>query len=149
MKILVLGGYGVFGGRLVQLLLRDGHNVWVAGRSLQEAQRFTEQHQGIPLQLDRSRDLSPILDVRPAVVVDASGPFQAYGDDALRVPEFCLEYGMSYLDWSDDARFTTRISELDAKAKAAGCFALSGASSAPAISASVVTALAAASRPST
>ena len=51
MKILVLGGYGVFGGRLVQLLLRDGHNVWAAGRNLQKAQRFTERHRGLPLQI--------------------------------------------------------------------------------------------------
>ena len=33
MKIVVLGGYGVFGSGLAELLLRDGHTVWLAGRS--------------------------------------------------------------------------------------------------------------------
>ena len=142
MKVLILGGYGVFGGRLAQLLLRDGHDVWVAGRSLQKAERFTERHGGQALQVDRCRDLEPILNVRPEVVVDASGPFQAYRANALRVPEFCLEHQINYLDLSDDGRFTARIGELDDKAKRAGRFALSGASSAPAISAAVVAALA-------
>lgn len=49
-----------------------------------------------------------------------------------------LENGLSDLDSSDDACFTALINELDAQAKCAGCFALSGASSVPAISASVV-----------
>lgn len=33
MKVVILGGYGVFGSRLANLLVRDGHQVWLAGRS--------------------------------------------------------------------------------------------------------------------
>ena len=32
MKVVVIGGTGVFGERLVRLLLRDGHQVVVVGR---------------------------------------------------------------------------------------------------------------------
>jgi nucleoside-diphosphate-sugar epimerase len=38
MRVVILGGYGVFGSRLAELLLRDGHDVWIVGRSLEKAQ---------------------------------------------------------------------------------------------------------------
>jgi predicted dinucleotide-binding enzyme len=37
-KVLLLGGYGVFGARLAKLLVIDGHDVCIAGRSLRAAQ---------------------------------------------------------------------------------------------------------------
>lgn len=52
MKVIILGGYGVFGGRLARLSLRDGHEVWVAGRSLDRALRFSREYGGQPLKLD-------------------------------------------------------------------------------------------------
>ncbi len=143
MKIVILGGYGVFGGRLARLLLRDGHCVWIAGRNLQKAERFAARYGGHPIQLDLRSGLQPILQADPHTVVDAAGPFQAYGDDAYRVAEFCIEHRINYLDLSDDESFTASIGRLDEQAKAAGCFVLSGASSVPAISSSVVTALSA------
>ena len=51
MKIVILGGYGVFGGRLAKLLMRDGHSVWIAGRSFLKAGRFTARYGGQPIQL--------------------------------------------------------------------------------------------------
>jgi saccharopine dehydrogenase-like NADP-dependent oxidoreductase len=138
MKIVILGGYGVFGGRLARLLIRDGHSVWIAGRSFLKAGRFTARYGGQPIQLDLTSGLQPIRQVNPHTVVDAAGPFQAYGEDAYRVAEFCIEHRINYLDLSDDGRFTAGIGQLDKQAKAAGCFVLSGASSVPAISSSVV-----------
>lgn len=32
MRIVILGGYGVFGSRLAELLVRDDHEVVIAGR---------------------------------------------------------------------------------------------------------------------
>ena len=41
MKIIVLGGYGVFGGRLCELLAQDRRiSLWIAGRSVQAAKTF-------------------------------------------------------------------------------------------------------------
>jgi hypothetical protein len=91
--------------------------------------------------VDIARDLTPIAEVAPLAVVDAAGPFQAYGDNPYRLARFCIEHGISYLDLSDDAAFTAGIAQLNAAAAAAGCFVLSGVSSVPAISAAAVTAL--------
>ncbi|ODS00660.1 hypothetical protein AUC69_07700 [Methyloceanibacter superfactus] len=95
------------------------------------------------MRLDRSGNLSPIADGAIDVVVDAAGPFGAYGGDPYRLPRYCLAHGIDYLDLSDDARFTAGIGDLDAAARGAGRFALSGASSVPGLSSAVVTALAA------
>jgi hypothetical protein len=141
MKVLVLGGYGVFGGRLARLLIADGVQVVIAGRNHEKASAFARDHGGEPLAIDIGKDLAPIAAAAPALVVDAAGPFQAYGSDPYRVARFCIRHGINYADLSDDAEFTAGIVALDRDALAAGCFALSGASSVPAISAAAVTAL--------
>jgi hypothetical protein len=138
MKILVLGGYGVFGGRLARLLIADGHDVVVAGRDAASASAFTRRYGGEPLVLDRQGDLSEITHAAPDLLVDAAGPFQAYGADPYRVARFCIAGGIDYADLSDDGEFTAGIAQLHAEAVAAGRFALSGASSVPAISAAAV-----------
>ncbi len=143
MRLVVLGGYGVFGSRLAELLRRDGHEVWIAGRSLAKATATAEALGGKPLRLDREGDLGVLQELAPDVLIDAAGPFQAYGEDPYRLVRACLDQRISYLDLSDDAVFTAGIAGLDRTAKAAGCFALSGASSVPAVSSSVVAALAA------
>lgn len=86
MKILILGGYGVFGGRLVQLLADLPElSLLIAGRSLTKAQAFCDAYQGAskltPVLLDRA-DIAQHLRIdTPDLIVDASGPFQNYGDD--------------------------------------------------------------------
>ncbi|MGA7328142.1 MAG: DUF4166 domain-containing protein, partial [Rhodomicrobium sp.] len=135
MRVLIVGGYGVFGGRLARLLIKDGLEVVVAGRDIKSAREFTQRAGGTPLKLDIAGDLMPIAKAAPSVVVDAAGPFQAYCGNPYRLAHFCIENGINYLDLSDDAAFTAGITQLDAAAAAAGCFALSGVSSVPAISA--------------
>lgn len=141
MKVIVVGGYGVFGGRLARLLVRDGFEVVIAGRDAEQAAAFAREHGGTPLALDLAGDLGPIAAAAPDLVVDAAGPFQAYGADPYRLARFCIANGIDYVDLSDDAAFTARIDALDAEAVAAGRFMLSGASSVPAISAAAVAAL--------
>ncbi len=138
MKVLILGGYGVFGGRLARLLLHDGVEVVVAGRDLSKATSFTKRYGGVPLFVDISKDLSPIAGAAPNLVADAAGPFQSYGGDPYRLARFCIDHKINYLDLSDDAAFTAGIAALNERALAQGCFALSGVSSVPAISASAV-----------
>ncbi|WP_088347429.1 MULTISPECIES: SDR family oxidoreductase [Rhodomicrobium] len=135
MKALILGGYGVFGGFLARLLLRDGVEVAVAGRDLAKASDFARRHGGRPIRVDIGGDLAPVADAAPDVVVDAAGPFQAYGADPYRLARFCIAHGMDYLDFSDDGAFTAGIAALDAEAKRAGRRVLSGVSTVPAISA--------------
>ncbi len=143
MKLLVLGGYGAFGGRLARLLLADGHEVIVAGRSERAARAFTDEHGGTPLSLDASDEKSlaaALIAHRPDCLIDAAGPFQAYAGHATA--RVALAAGAHYLDLSDDARFTAGITALDAEARAAERAAISGVSSVPALSSAATTALA-------
>jgi len=142
LRVLIIGGYGEFGGRLAQLLVRDGLNVVIAGRSFSKARHFCNANGGTPLQLDLTTDLHLIDTLKVDVVVDAAGPFQSYGEDEQRyhLARRTLECGAHYIDLSDDGEFSYGISCLDALAKQQQCFALSGASSTPALSGAVVTA---------
>jgi saccharopine dehydrogenase-like NADP-dependent oxidoreductase len=141
MRVLIVGGYGVFGGRLARLLVKDGFEVIIAGRDPHKAAEFSSQIGCDALEVDVAGNLAPIAKSGASVVVDAAGPFQAYGSDPYCLARFCIEHGINYLDLSDDAAFTAGIAELDAPAAAAGCFVLSGVSSVPAISAAAVRAL--------
>lgn len=76
-RVLVIGGYGVFGGRLSkQLAKHDDLEIIVAGRAIGCAQAHTDQHGGVPMVIDTSHDLNAIVaDIQPTVVIDAAGPF--------------------------------------------------------------------------
>ncbi|MEQ8557070.1 MAG: DUF4166 domain-containing protein [Henriciella sp.] len=142
--VLVLGGYGVFGGRLSKMLVQDGRfSVVVAGRRLDRARDFCDANGGEPLEIDlQAADLrARIADVSPFLVIDAAGPFQAYGEQPYRVADAAIAAGAHYLDLADDAGFTAGIDALDDAARKAGLTALSGVSSVPALSSSAVGAL--------
>ena len=141
--VLLVGGYGVFGGRLSRLLAGErGLRLVVAGRSLERAQRFCMAHGGVPLAFDRDGDLREQLRaIAPAIVIDAAGPFQSYGADGYRLARAALAMGAHYLDLADDANFVLAIGTLDDVAKATGRVAISGASSVPAISSAAADAL--------
>ena len=140
MRILLLGGYGVFGVRLARLLVADGHDVCIAGRSLDRAQACARDLGCRAMGLDRAGPLDAVADHQ--VVIDAAGPFHAYGADPYRLARAALAAGAHYLDLSDDAAFCLGISALDAEARRAGCCVLSGLSTVPALSSAAVRALA-------
>ena len=145
-RVLIIGGYGVFGGRLAQRLARDpGVAVHVAGRSRDKAAAFCDRWGGTPHAFDRrsAPDLQRLLTtLKPRVVVDAAGPFQTYGADPMRVARLTIEAGAHYLDLADDRDFVTGIGALDDLARRHGVAAISGASSVPALSAAAADALA-------
>jgi hypothetical protein len=143
-RIVIFGGYGVFGGRLARALSRASDiDVIVAGRSLEKAQAFCAQHGGSPVALDRQApDLAlRLADLTPSVVVDAAGPFQVYGDDPLVLARAAIACGAHYIDLSDDAAFTASIAGLDLAARERGVAVISGASSVPGLSSAAVDAL--------
>src|SRR5262245_20020140 len=97
LTVLIVGGYGTFGGRLAHLL-RDvnGLTLLIGGRSLSRAQEFCSAGgneappsrpaiEGIfsklrPVLFNRDADLlSQLRELAPDIAVDASGPFQSYG----------------------------------------------------------------------
>lgn len=143
MKILILGGYGVFGGRLAELLSDIAEiELLICGRNLSRAQAFCATYKGKarvrPLALDRA-DIAEALDIEaPDLVVDASGPFQDYGTDQYRVIAACIAARIDYLDFADAADFVFGVSQFDVEAEAAGIFVLSGVSSFPVLTAAVI-----------
>ncbi len=144
-KVLVVGGYGTFGGRLVKLLLDEPRlTLVVAYRSQESASRFCREvgraaAQLVPARFDREGDLdAQLARIVPDIVVDATGPYQAYGDAPYRLVEAAIRYGAHYLDLADGSDFVRGISAFDSAAKARGVFVLSGVSSFPVLTAAVL-----------
>ncbi|BBE33017.1 DUF4166 domain-containing protein [Sphingosinicella microcystinivorans] len=135
-RILLLGGYGGFGGRIAHRLAAAGHEVLVAGRSIARARAFCAQSPRlVPLAVDRRAIARALEDHRPDIVVDASGPFQAMAHD---IPAACIAARVHYVDIADARDFLCGIGALNAAARAAGVVVLSGASSVPALSGAAV-----------
>jgi saccharopine dehydrogenase-like protein len=138
--VVVLGGYGNFGKRVVMALAADrSYRVIVAGRDLQKA-RAVAGEVGSPAQaaaLDsRATDLATELQRLGAnVVVHTAGPFQ--GQDYV-VAKACIEARSHYVDLSDARAYVCGIGGLDPAARRNDVLVASGASSVPALSSAVV-----------
>ena len=143
MRVLILGGYGVFGGRLIELLADlPSLEIIVGGRNLEKAQSFCATHAGkfhlSPACVNRN-DISDALEAHePDLLVDGSGPFQDYGKDPYKVVRACIAAGVNYLDFADGADFVFGLSQFDEDAKKAGVFVLSGVSSFPVLPSAVL-----------
>ena len=144
MEILILGGYGTFGGRLAYLLAQDERlTLLIAGRSIQKAKNFCEGlppgSQKVPVFFDRNANVeTQIREINPNIVVDAMGPFQAYGEDPYGVVKACIANGVDYMDLADGSDFVKGIGQFDEEAKAKNIYVLSGVSSFPVLTAAVV-----------
>ncbi len=85
MNILVLGGYGLIGREIVRLLLRDGHRVAAAGRSVETGQRLLPEARWFAADLNhmtRPEDWRAHL-ANIDAVINASGALQTGARDDL------------------------------------------------------------------
>jgi hypothetical protein len=144
LRIAILGGYGMFGARLAYLLsdARD-LTIVIAGRSAAKANAVCEGlARGAAREtayFDRDADIeSQLRTIAPTLVVDATGPFQAYGTDPYRVVKACLALGIDYMDFADGSEFVKGVEQFDAMACSRGVHILSGVSSFPVLTAAVV-----------
>ncbi len=146
-RVLIIGGYGFFGRRLVERLSSQaGLHVIVAGRCAERAAALVAelrpQAQATlgAIALDaQSDELASWLDgLRVRAVVLASGPFQGLD---YRVALACSAAGVHYIDLADGRDFVAGIAAVDVAATASGVCALSGASTVPALSGAAVDAL--------
>ncbi|PRH84110.1 saccharopine dehydrogenase [Labrys okinawensis] len=144
LRVLIVGGYGIFGGRLAELLADEPRlTLIIAGRSLAKAEFFCASRpvraRLFPAEFDRDQPLEPQLRaLKPDVIVDASGPFQDYGKQPYRLIEAAIAHGADYFDFSDGAAFVRGVTGLDAAARQRGVAILSGVSSFPVLTAAVV-----------
>ncbi len=141
-RVLVIGGYGHFGSRIVRRLLPETDlQLIIAGRSIERAQAFVEglgaAGRAIEVREIDVRDglAGHLARTRADIVVHTSGPFQGqtYG-----VAESCIQAGCHYVDLADGRDFVASIRELDGAAKARAVTVVSGASSVPAFTAALL-----------
>lgn len=144
-SILILGGYGNFGKRISESLAKQSDVcIIIAGRSFEKAQYLCEKLRAEkypaelkPIALDIFSEDFPqqLKSLNPFLVIHTSGPFQ--GQD-YRVPQACIDAGAHYIDLADDRRFVCDIAQLDEQAKAKNILVVSGASSVPGLSSTVI-----------
>ena len=137
-RVLVLGGYGNFGSLIVRRLSGiDGIRVLVAGRDLRHATELAAQVGGEAVCLDMNQPTlaGRLSELKVDLVISTAGPFQ--GQD-YRVARAAIGARAHYVDLADARQFVCGIRELDRAARSAGVLVCSGASSVPALAASVI-----------
>jgi saccharopine dehydrogenase-like NADP-dependent oxidoreductase len=155
-RVVVLGGYGLFGGRIVRELSHDaGLDLFVAGRSRASAERFIATieapracAQAIALDTESPDFAAHLHNLAPQLVIDTAGPFQqrrGSGSDhngeiqaTYRVASAALAAGAHVIDLADSRDYVCGIDTLDAQAQAAQRWVISGASSVPGLHAAVI-----------
>jgi len=144
LRVLLIGGTGVFGRRLARHLANfEGLDLVLSSRDAGKAQAFAQSIRQSPgthvsgIGLDHRHDLAERLsEIAPWLVIDASGPFQGAG---YAVPRAALEAGAHVVDLADARDYILGYgAALDELARARGLVALAGASSTPALSAAAV-----------
>ena len=138
--VTILGGYGIFGGRIAEALARDERcRVRVVGRNAKVGVNFASRVGAdfLACDLDDHDSLRRAI-AGSFLVVHAAGPFQ--GAD-YRVAELCLESRAHYLDLSDARDFVAGVVRLDSEARRRGLLVVSGVSSTPGITSALIQAL--------
>ena len=137
-RVLVLGGYGHFGGRICRAL-KDDVTLIVAGRNGAQAQKYAcvlgAMHEAVALDHTASDLAERLRALRVNALVHTCGPFQ--GQD-YHVARACLDAGAHYIDLADGRAFVAGITVLDAAARERGVLLASGVSTLPALSSAVI-----------
>jgi saccharopine dehydrogenase-like NADP-dependent oxidoreductase len=136
MRVVVIGGLGNFGARIVKRLgLERGIEVLATGRN---AQRTPVDSKIVyaRLDIDDPGFAETLKALRPDLVIHCAGPFQSQDYQvALRA----LACGADYIDLADGREFVSGFTAaVQSAAEAAGRVAVTGASTLPALSSAVV-----------
>ena len=144
-KVLILGGYGNFGKRIAESLSAiKGITIIIAGRNLSKADDLcaelsikgaVAELSAIKIDIHSSQFPSQIQTLAPELVIHTGGPFQ--GQD-YGVAQTCINSGSHYIDLADDRRFVCDITSLHDQAKDKNVLIVSGASSVPGLSSTVI-----------
>lgn len=149
MHVLIVGGTGNFGKRLTESLLKyHDCTITIVGRQLEklkQTQRYFQTKTGksvsyLPVDIF-DQDLSTkIGELKPAIIVNASGPFTPQPDGShYALARACLTLNAHYVDLSDNRQFVSKFnSTFHQEAIARGCMLISGASTVPGLSTAVI-----------
>lgn len=153
MKILVIGGYGTFGKRLVKNIVKYNHyTIIIAGRSSEKAsafqqeikQDFNQQIETICLDLNGSNLEKIFNQIKPFIVVNAAGPYNLEpglknDHNHFKVAKACLLSHCHYIDLADNREYVNRFSgSLNEYAKEQQLSFITGASTVPALTDAVL-----------
>jgi len=135
-RILVLGGYGVFGSRISQAIARIPTAECVIGgpRPQKAAPYLNENTTAVTVNVRDPAGLRRALGGVFAVV-NAAGPFQARDYAAA---EACAGAGIHYIDLADARAYVEGIGRLNRRAQQHNCLIVSGAGATPTISSLLV-----------
>ena len=140
-SVLIIGGYGNFGGYIARALAPDPNvSLLIGGRSREKADAFARALTAINVasgcRIDIDHDFAAQLaGIRPDVIIHTMGPFQSQDH---RVARAAIAAGAHYFDLADAREFVARIGELDADARKAGVAVIAGASSVPCLTAAFI-----------
>lgn len=136
-RVLILGGYGNFGGYVARALAGDpAIALVIAGRDRNKADRFAAgldaANPGYGAVVDIGDPAAAIAAVAPDLVIHTVGPFQSQD---YRVARAAIAAGAHYCDLADARDFVCSIATLDRDAREAGVAVIAGASSVPCLTA--------------
>ena len=144
-RVLILGGYGNFGKRIAEGLAgQSGLEIVITGRNPVRAEQVCRElgkekpaveFRHALMNIDSPDFQKALIRLAPDLLIHTAGPFQ--GQD-YRVPLACIAAGCHYLDLADDRRFVCDIVTLDKQARHRNVSVISGASSVPGLSSTVV-----------
>ncbi|MGS5085108.1 saccharopine dehydrogenase family protein [Hydrogenophaga sp. A37] len=141
LNVLVLGGYGNFGTRIVQALANDpGIQLLIGGRNEARSKALAQQTgsaaQAMVIDATDANLAARLKAAKVGLVIHTAGPFQAQG---YTVAEACADASAHYIDLADGRRFVCDFpAAMQARFAAAHRCAVSGASTVPALSSAVV-----------
>jgi len=149
-RILLLGGYGIFGQRIVQrLAVRENLHITIAGRDIAKADAFRQR---LLTEIPGAKISTQHCDIRDAdalnraiqasrcqLVINTCGPFQARD---YTCPVTVIKNRVHYIDLADAREYVCGFRKLHDLATRYGVLALTGTSSVPALSSAVIDALA-------
>lgn len=144
-RVIVVGGYGLFGGLLSQrLAAHSGLELLIAGRNESRGARFAAELNAeseadisfVRVDVTRPSFIDILRELSPTLLINTAGPFQGQEYDVART---CAAAGVNYVDLADGREFVAGFSTaLDAAARDSGVALVSGASSVPALSSAVI-----------
>lgn len=142
-RVVIVGGYGAFGAKVAERLARDpALDIIISGRSHIKAQAYAAQLARTGgariscavIDAQSTSVADTIRTLAPAVLINASGPFQQQDYSLARA---CIAARCHYVDLADAREFVCGINQLDEAARQAGVCVISGASSVPGLSSAV------------
>ena len=137
-RVIILGGYGAFGKLISDQVTKIADTV-IAGRSAAMGQKFAASL-GAEFVVCDAKDTGSLKAILAPgnIVINASGPFVP---NAYSIPETCIEGNCHYIDLADNREYVSGFSCLDARAKEKAVFACTGASTTPAVTHSLASAI--------